>query len=109
MQKIKQFRMRNNGGFVCAGQIQYIDQNGNVQMTETAGNIPIGQGEWVDPGSLGVPDGSPIMLCFNIVLGSNRTAGQYYMSDTSSNQYAEYDITGTTLNSHVHFDGVKSS
>ena len=108
MQKIKQFRMRNNGGFVCSGKIQYIDNDGNVQLSEGAPRIPIGQGEWVDPAVLGVPDACPMMLYFDVVLGEDRTAGIYYLGDTSSNLYAEYDITGTTYNSDVHFDGVKT-
>ena len=58
--------------------------------------------------SWGVPDACPMMLYFDVVLGEDRTAGIYYLGDTSSNLYAEYDITGTTYNRDVHFDGVKT-
>ena len=108
MDTIGNFLFRNNGGFVAQGYIMYIDPNGNTGTTDGYGNIPIGQQEWCNPGDKGVPDGSFVQLAIDIVLGNNRTTGTYYLYSSTSNQYAEYDITGTTFNSSVHFDGIKT-
>ncbi len=109
MQKIGAFKLRNNGGFVCAPAANWIDDNGNTQRTGTGSSIPLGQETMFNPGEYGVSDGTPVELYISITLGSDRTGGTYYTFGASSNQYAEYDITGTTLDSDVHFDGIKTN
>ena len=111
MQSIGGFKLRNNGGFVCAGKIQYMDLagSGGVGVSDRWGWIPLGQEEMMmDPGDKGVPAGAAIMMYIDIAAGNDRTGGPYFLWDPASNQYAEYDITGTTLQSNVHFDGIKS-
>jgi hypothetical protein len=109
MQTIGAFKLRNNGGFVCAGKVQYIDSNGGVQLSDRWSWIPLGQSEMMNPSEKSVANGSIIQMYIDIQAGNDRTGGTYFLYDSSSAQYAEYDITGTTLNSDVHFDGIKSS
>lgn len=108
MQAIGAFYLRNNGGFVCAPAANYIDADGNFSTTSNGGHIALGQGVKFSPGDHGVPDGCPIQLYIWIEAGHDRTGAPFFLYDASSNLYAEYDITGTTLQSTVHFDGVKS-
>ena len=108
MQTIGAFKLRNNGGFVCAGKIQYIDGNGQVQVTGPYHSIAIGQGEMMNPADKGIPSGTLIQMYIDIHLGNDRTGGTYFLYESSSAQYAEYDITGTTFDSSVHFDGIKT-
>jgi len=109
MQKIGAFYLRNNGGFVCAPAANYIDENGNFNTSSNGGHIALGQGVMFSPADHGVPDGSTMQLYIWIEAGSDRTGAPFFEYDSTSNLYAEYDITGTTLKSDVHFDGVKSN
>jgi hypothetical protein len=108
MQTIGGFKLRNNGGFVCAGKVQYIDPNGGTNHTDRWHWIALGQEEDMNPGEKGVPPGSFSQMYIDIEAGNDRTGGTYFIYDPTSPLYAEYDITGTTLNSDVHFDGIKS-
>ncbi|RYF09263.1 MAG: hypothetical protein EOO77_24230 [Oxalobacteraceae bacterium] len=109
MQTIGAFKLRNNGGFVCAPLAIWIDESGGTQKTGNGGHIALGQGEMFNPGDHGVTPQSLVQLGIWIAAGDDRTGGTYFLYDPSSKQYAEYDITGTTYNSNVHFDGVKSN
>ena len=106
MQAIGCFVLANNGGFVCQGKVQYIDNDGNMNLTDGYGNMPIGQRETMNPGDKGVPDGAPMRMYIDIVAGDDRTGSPWWLFSASSNQCANYDITGTTLNSSVHFNGI---
>jgi hypothetical protein len=111
MDSVGGFKLRNNGGFVCAGKMQYIDLagSGGTSVSDRWGFIPLGQEEMMmDPGDKGVPAGAAIMMYIDIEAGDDRTGGQYFLWDPNSTSYAEYDITGTTLDSSVHFDGIKT-
>lgn len=110
MDTIGAFKLRNNGGFVCAGKIQYIDENsGGTEHTDRWHWIAIGQGEMMNPADRGIAADTLIQMYIDIQAGNDRTGGRYFKYDPASPLYAEYDITGTTLNSEVHFDGIKSN
>ena len=109
MQTIGAFKLRNNGGFVCAPAANYIDPNGGTGKSSNGGNIALGQGEMFYPNGHGVSDGSMIEMYIWIEAGNDRTGGTFFQYDSSSQAYAEYDITGTTLDSDVHFDGIKTN
>jgi hypothetical protein len=102
------FKLRNNGGFVCAGKVQYINDAGGITLSDRWDRIPIGQDEMMFPRDRDVADGSIMQMYIDIVWGDDRTGGTYFLYDSNSKKYAEYDITGTTLNSTVHFDGIKT-
>jgi hypothetical protein len=91
--------------------MQYIDLagSGGTSVSDRWGFIPLGQEEMMmDPGDKGVPAGAAIMMYIDIEAGDDRTGGQYFLWDPNSTSYAEYDITGTTLDSSVHFDRTKT-
>ena len=102
------FKLRNNGGFVCAGKVQYIDGNGDVHEFGEYHSIAIGKGETLNPADKGIVSGALIQIYIDVKAGDHRTGGKYFLYDSSSTQYAEYDITGSTHKSHVHFDGIKT-
>jgi hypothetical protein len=108
MDTIGSFKLTNNGGFVCAGKVQYIDPNGFPKRSDRWHYINVTESETMNPSEKGVPSGSLIEMYIDIVAGNDRTGGTYFIYDPSSNRRAEYSITGTTLNSHVHFDGIRS-
>jgi hypothetical protein len=109
MASISAFKLRNNAGFVCAGQVEYIDPDGGAGRTGSWGRIALGQEEMMNIGDKGVPPGSWVRLYIDVVAGDDRTGSPYFTFDPSSHNYAEYDITGTTYHSAVHFDGVKEN
>ena len=112
METIGGFKLRNNGGFVCAGRVKYLNlDDGSSGVSDRWHYINLGQSEMMmgkDLADKGVPAHALIQMYIDIVAGNDRTGGTYFVWDQSSNAYAEYDITGTTLNSDVHFDGIKS-
>jgi hypothetical protein len=109
MKTIGAFKLRNNGGFVCAGRVQYINADGGISLFDRWDRIAIGQEEMMTPGDRDVADSSIMQMYIAIVLGDDRTGGTYFLYDSKSKQYAKYYVAGTTLSSTVHFDGIKSS
>jgi hypothetical protein len=107
MDVIGGFKLTNKGGFVCAGKVQYIDSGGYPKLTDRWHWIGQDSEVMVDLGQKGVPEGSIIQLYIEIRAGDNRTGGRYFRWDPSSRSIAEYRITGTTLNSAVHFEGIR--
>ncbi|AFE06808.1 hypothetical protein COCOR_06208 [Corallococcus coralloides DSM 2259] len=106
MQTIGCFNLTNEGGFVCAGEISYIDSNGNSGKTDRYGYINLGQSELMLPSDKGVQADWIIQLYIDINGGNDRTGGTHFLYDPNSTACAHYRITGTTLNSEVHFDGI---
>lgn len=108
MQSINSFYLFNNGGFVCHTGCDYIDMNsGGTDSGSSGGNISLGNGEAYNPGDHGVAAGSLVQLTIGIDLGNSRTGGAYFTYDPSAPGQAHYEITGTTLNSDVKFQGIQ--
>jgi len=105
-QKIGGFILRNNGAFVCSGKVMYMEQDGSSGTTDGFGNIMAGQQETMRPSDKGIAQGTLIQLYIDIMAGSDRTGGTYYRYGPGSNNFAQYSITGTTLFSDVHFEGI---
>lgn len=107
MQTIGSFQLINNGGFVCAGKVMYIDtDNGSQGTTSRWGNITNPNSETMYPKDQGVGSGWMVQMYIDIVAGNDRTGGTYFNYDPNSSACAIYRITGTTLNSNVNFEGV---
>jgi hypothetical protein len=97
IKKISKFTLHNGGGFVARGQVAYLDDNGEKQLTGNNGDILLGQTKEVDPGGLGVPDGSLISLYVFVVWGTDNEARQSFLFEKGNPAVAKYTITGTTL------------
>lgn len=97
IQKIGKFSLHNGGGFVARGQVAYIDDNGEKHLSSSTGDILLGQTKDVDPGALGVPNGSMISLYVFVVWGTDNEARQSFIFEQGSKVKANYTITGTTL------------
>ncbi len=108
MDSIGFLSLKNNGGFVCAGALKYITQNGDESTTERWHYINLGESETMTPSEKGVAAGSLIQMKIIIAAGDNRTGGTWFLYDPNSNHMANYSITGTTLHSTVHFDGIST-
>lgn len=97
MTKIGKFTLHNGGGFVARGQVAYLDDNGEKKLSGNAGDITLGITKDVDPGGLGVPDGSIIDLYVFVVWGTDNEARQSFIFEKGNTTTANYTITGTTL------------
>ena len=106
IQKIGYFHLDNEGGFVCYGRVNWIDPETGDTGTFDGGRIPVGQAEDLKPGDNGVPDGAIINLEIRIIAGNDRGTGPHYKFDKSLGSHSDWEITGTTLVSSVHFKGV---
>jgi len=109
MRSVSAFYLANNGGFVCFPRIQYIDQNGNKQLTpDTGQRLDINQNSTITVAQYNIPAGCFGQIYIDIIWGDDRTGGTYFLLDQSANATAMYNITGTTLDSSVHFNGVST-
>lgn len=100
------FKLDNEGGFVCAPACNYIDDDGGTGTSEHGGNLSLGMSEYFYPNQHGVGDDWIIEMYIWIMAGNDRTGGQYFQYDPTVTVYAHYEITGTTLDSSVNFQGV---
>jgi hypothetical protein len=98
MTKIGKFTLHNGGGFVARGEVAYLNDNGEKQLSGNAGDITLGFTKDVDPNGLGVPDGSIISLYVFVVWGTDNEARQSFVFEKGNKTAANYTITGTTLN-----------
>ena len=105
-QSIGAFHLANDGGFVCAGKCQFIDNDGGTGVSDRWSMIPLGQSETMNPADRDMQDGYMLQMYVDIEAGNDRTGGAYFLFDPTSKLTAKYRITGTTLNSTMHFDGV---
>jgi hypothetical protein len=97
MKQIGKFSLHNGGGFVARGQVAYLDDSGEKHLSQSAGDLTLGFTYDVDPGSLGVPDGSIVSLYVFVVWGTDNEARQSFIYQKGNTTKANYTITGTTL------------
>ena len=95
---VGKFSLHNGGGFVVSISFDYLDENLQKQRSKSGSNFPLGQTQTVDPGTLGVPDGSTLWLHADVVWGTDNIASQGFIYESGNESTANYTITGTTLN-----------
>jgi hypothetical protein len=99
---IQKFSLKNGGGFVARIHViahlptPTANVWGKEQVFEDQTDIPLGQEHEVDPGRLGVPDGSQVKLKAFVVWGNDNSAAQAFIYKSAANRKARYTITGTT-------------
>ena len=97
MTQIGTFSLYNDGGLIVRGQVSWIDENGKHQLTSATGDVTIRATSAVDPGELGVPDGSIVSLYVFVIWGHDNEARQSFLYQKGNSAVAKYAITGTTL------------
>lgn len=105
LHEIGNVSIHNGGGFVVRMQFKYTNEDGNVETSEHGGDVTLGFTQKIDPGVLGVPDGSPVILNAIVVWGKDNEAQQEFMYIKDNQVTAAYTITGTTLNNTLGFIG----
>lgn len=104
---IKSFCLRNNGGFVAKIQVGYITEDLKRKIVdEKSVDITLGKSLTVDIGSYGIKDGQTCFMRAFVVSGNDKDSEESFIYSSSSKATATYTITGTTLISHLRFDGV---
>ena len=106
MQTIGKMSLKCSGGFVAKIQFVYIDDDGERKTTGKSGDIPLGQTKTVDPGDMGVPDGSLVYLKAFVVWGKDNNASRAFLYKKNDPGIANYNISGTTLNNDLGLTSV---
>ena len=107
LQKIGKMSLKNSGGFVARVYFTYLDDDGNKVMTEkNNGDIPLGQKHTIDPGDLGVPDGSLVYMYAFVVWGTDNEAKRAFVYEKGNANIADWVITGTTLSNDLGLTGI---
>lgn len=106
MQKIGQMSLKNDGGFVARIQFSYIDDDGNKQLTKQSDDITLGMTKTMDPGELGVPDGSLCYMHVFVVWGTDNEARNVLYYSKGNSTVANYFISGTTLANDLGMIGI---
>ncbi len=94
------------GWFVAKLSFYYSTDNG-ATWTETvqSGGINRPDEVWWSLDQFGVPYGALVKIHVTVVAGKDKTASEVYQYTTSIERRAMYEITGTTLNNKLEFDG----
>lgn len=101
LQKIGKMSLKNSGGFVARIQFSYLDDDGEKQLTGQGNDITLGFTKTVDPGDLGVPDGSTVYMHVFVVWGTDNEARRAFVYEKGNVSCANYNISGTTLNNDL--------
>ncbi len=97
MQRIGKMSLKNSGGFVARAQFSYLDDNGEKRLTGQSGDIALGASKTLDPGEMGVPDGSLVYMHVFVVWGKDNEASRAFLYEKGNVSVAQYNISGTTL------------
>ena len=101
MQKIGKMSLKNSGGFVARIQYSYLDDEGNKQLTKQSDDITLGFTKTLDPGDLGVPEGSMVYMHVFVVWGTDNEAKRSFIYEKGNPTTAHYNISGTTLSNDL--------
>ncbi len=101
LQKIGKMSLKNSGGFVARIQFSYLDDDGEKKLTKQSDDITLGFTKTVDPGELGVPDGSMVYMHVFVVWGTDNEAKRAFLYEKGNTTTAHYNISGTTLNNDL--------
>ncbi|HII91769.1 MAG TPA: hypothetical protein HA262_06260 [Methanosarcina sp.] len=105
--KVGYVSLHNGGGFVVKMEFKYTSDGVNWKTSEQTDGITLGKTKKVDPGNLGVPNGSTIILKAIVVAGKDNEAKQQFIYEKGNPATAEYTITGTTLNNTLGLIGIQ--
>ncbi|MBD2723698.1 MULTISPECIES: hypothetical protein [Hymenobacter] len=107
LQQVGQFKLNQQGGYVCRTEFVYLDDNGQLQSSAQTSNELLGQSYTTSPGDLGVPDGATTWMKIWVMWGTDNQATQAFTYTKGAAPTAEYTCSGTTLSNHLALDGVK--
>ncbi len=94
--------LQDRGWFNANVQFRYWPLGSVVKQLSSKGpTINGGQNSTVDPGDLGVPDGSMVSLHVCVVWGTDHDAAEAYLYQKGNLMQATYTISGTTLSNHL--------
>lgn len=110
MQKIGKFDLKNKGGFVVRLEFEYYNESSSKWIrTGGTGDITLGFSKQASPGDHGVPDGSMVRLHANVIWGTDRVSNEMFLYEKGNGSVVCYAISGTTLNNHLDYLGVKAN
>ena len=114
MDKVRYFKLQNDGAFVAQIVIEYKERK-----TDGQGNVSYA-GEWKSwytPGyrdilqygersvdlvkDSNIPDGSQVRLHVYVAAGYSNPSIEQYIYDKTTAEQAVYEISGTTLNNYL--------
>ncbi|HEY5979885.1 MAG TPA: hypothetical protein VIT41_09645 [Microlunatus sp.] len=102
--------LRNNGVFVARLGVRWSVDGQGQGPAGFDDDIDLGQSRRLVPGLVGVPAGSPVWPVIDVVWGRDREGspddGGGLTYAPGSDAVADYEISGTTLDSRLQFLGV---
>lgn len=102
MEKIGKLSLKITGAFIGKIQFSYNDGSGGQnKLSTTSSNILVTQTKMVDPGDLGVPNGSIITLIMVVVVGKDHTASDSFEYESGSSITAQYEGSGTLFGTNL--------
>ncbi|WP_299496801.1 hypothetical protein [uncultured Shewanella sp.] len=104
--EIYKYELHDKGAFDVNPYITY-QAPGSSKWIKTSheGTIHAGQSEIVDPKGLGVPVGSTMKLIVHVNAQHDHKASEEFLYVDTSEQQANYKITGTALKAHLNYEG----
>ena len=100
----------NEAWVVAKIQFIYKDQNGDSKVSEKTGDITKSKNpKIVDPGELGVPDGSVIQLKVIVVAGKDQESETTFLYKKQNTLLANYHLSGYTFKSKLELTSVSEA
>ncbi len=107
--EVKSWCLKNKGWFVCHIGFTWTDDHGHrIECKGDGHDICKTEKICAEPGlpPCNVPAGSLVTIYVRVDGGYNKTAHESFIYNPNSKCTAEYEITGTTLDSNLHFLGI---
>lgn len=94
-------KLESVGAFVCSGCFCWFDSAGNIRESENIQFMYVDQSTVMDPGALGVPDGSVCFLKAIVVAGIDRSSPSTFVYQKGSKDGWVYTLGGTTVQPYL--------
>lgn len=109
MPAVGRLKLHNTGAFTARLGARWVEPDGREGHAESGTETDEGQTHSIDPGDYGCPVGASVWAYVDVVWGRDKQGSAkdgfvYARGDEHAGLYHSY---GTTLDSHLRFDGVE--
>ncbi|MEK6781714.1 MAG: hypothetical protein AABY93_08405 [Bacteroidota bacterium] len=108
METVGLFQLKQHGVFVCHAAFMFV-KGGAPKMSNHTGDLitdVFGAGYILNPGDLGVPDGSDVTLFLMVVAGTTVSAQESFRYVKESKNIAHYKSEWTSVDPKLHLERV---
>ena len=107
MQTVSKVSFTNDLGVIATVSFIYLDENNEWKHSASSGEVTAGMKKIIDPGTLGVPDGSKFSVNVHVFAGPDVQGKEFFLYQSGNEPTATYILTGSVLNIELKFIGIQ--